>query len=647
MKCELKKINGNKVIEINGVPYSPMAFRSFRPTPANVSLFYRNGVRLFQMICSGVINCLGIKYSAYGEIWKGDNEYDFTAFDKQMEMFQKFAPEGYYCIMIQLDTPDWFIKKHNIPDSFRKFGIACFYDEWKSAAKEYLKAFIRYAEEHYGDRIFAYSFSSGLATEWFTDDKGAYDLKKEEYFKKYMNDEKVKIPTAEELNRFDGDFLYPKASDIPAYYKFTAEKTADTICEYAAAAQSVIEHKKLIGLFYGYMDLASDLQNRWGTAEYEKVWKSEDIDMIFSPAAYREARKTENPAAYQVAVDSIELNGKMYLHEIDHRTHLAKYPLENGAIIEDGYDSEEETVMVLRREMCQAVQKGSALWWFDFTGGYFFSPRYESEIKRAVEILNMLKLTPRKPVSEVAVFYDSESCFYLNDNMGIKEDYVTKQILEIAKSGVLYDIYNLNDIGKIDTTRYKMFIFLNAFKISEKTLEVIYSSDAYKVWIHAPMYANAREISDIEKAVGMKLRRVEGVDKIVCGGAEYGFSKDMSLMLAPEGDIEILGSYKGTDIAAVAKKGKNIYSGAANIPYTVWKNFERIAGVHIYTENGTGIYGDSRFLCYQNPFSDECEIKLTEDCKFEELFDGGEYESTGKVLKYGVPKGTTKMFLRK
>ena len=52
-----------------------------------------------------------------------------------------------------------------------------------------------------------------------------------------------------------------------------------------------------------------------------------------------------------------------------------------------------------------------------------------------------------------------------------------------------------------------------------------------------------------------------------------------------------------------------------------------------------GIYGDSRFLCYQNPFSDECEIKLTEDCKFEELFDGGEYESTGKVLKYGAPKG--------
>ena len=49
--------------------------------------------------------------------------------------------------------------------------------------KNTLKAFIRYAEEHYGDRIFAYSFSSGLATEWFTDDKGAYDLKKRNILK--------------------------------------------------------------------------------------------------------------------------------------------------------------------------------------------------------------------------------------------------------------------------------------------------------------------------------------------------------------------------------------------------------------------------------------------------------------------------------
>ena len=96
-----------------------------------------------------------------------------------------------------------------------------------------------------------------------------------------MNDEKVKIPTAEELNRFDGDFLYPKASDIPAYYKFTAEKTADTICEYAAAAQSVIEHKKLIGLFTAIWILLLICKTDGGTAEYEKVWKSEDIDMIF------------------------------------------------------------------------------------------------------------------------------------------------------------------------------------------------------------------------------------------------------------------------------------------------------------------------------------------------------------------------------
>jgi hypothetical protein len=41
--------NGNRFIEIDGIDYIPAAFRSFRPTPANVSLFHRNGLKLYQM----------------------------------------------------------------------------------------------------------------------------------------------------------------------------------------------------------------------------------------------------------------------------------------------------------------------------------------------------------------------------------------------------------------------------------------------------------------------------------------------------------------------------------------------------------------------------------------------------------------------
>ena len=647
MISKIVEKEGNKFFDIDGKLFAPAAFRSFRPTPANVSQFYNNGVRLFQMLVTGTTNALKTKYSLYGEVWKGDGEYDFTAFDKQMAMFMKFAPEAYFCVMLPLDTRDWFIEKYNCPDSFREFGKACFYEEWKAAAAEYLKAFICYAEEKYGDRIFSYSFSAGYATEWFTNDMGGYDKRKELAFQKYLQDDEVNIPTKSELDSISDTFLREKESCIPDYYKFTAENTAKTICYFAKEAQEVLQHKKVIGLFYGYMILNSIYQNRWGTAKYELVWQCEDIDMIFSPAAYFMFRETKNPAAYQVAVDSIAVNNKLYMHEIDHRTHLAGYPLESGGILKDAYETEEETVMILRRELCQALQKGSALWWFDFYGGYYFSKRYDQEIERAMEIINEVTGYPRKSIAQTAVFYDPESTLYLNENLGVKEDYVNNIISELGKSGVLYDIYNLNDIMKIDTSQYKMLVFLNAFKLSDEIMQKLENMDAYNVWIHAPGYENNRNLHDVERIIGMELVETEECSSIKYDGGAFGFSNQVTPLFEVKNAEKVLAYYEGTQKAAVALNGKSIYSATGNIPYTLWHEFEKICDVHIYTNNGVAVYGDSRFICMQNPFSECCNINISADMSFVELFDGGDFQPQNRVLQYKVPKGTTKMFLVK
>ena len=645
MKCRIVEQDGNKVFDIDGKIFAPAAFRSFRPTPANILQFYNSGVRLFQMIVSGRKNALGVKYSLFGETWVDSEQYDFSAFDKQMEMFIRIAPDGYFCVMIQLDAREWFIEKNKCPDSFRSFGKACFYEQWKKAAAAYLKAFIEYAEEKYGDKIFSYSFSAGWATEWFTRDMGEYDEKKEEYFKGYLKDKNAKIPSESDINRIDDEFLREKKSVISKYFKFSAENTAETICYFAKKAQEVLQHKKIIGLFYGYMLTDSIKHNRWGTAMYERVWQCKDIDMIFSPAAYRQFRLTENPAAYQVAVDSININNKLYMHEIDHRTHLAKFPLENGLIIQDGYDTEEETIMVLRRELCQMLQKGSALWWFDFFGGYYFTENYDKEIKKAVQIIEKMNTIPRKSISEVAVFYDSESFIHINGNLGIKEDYVHNIICEIAKSGVLYDIYNLNDINKVDMKQYKMIVFLGAFNIKPDIEQEIKMSEAYKVWIHAPMYENNRDINDVCEIVGMELSEMVGCDKVTFGDCSFGFSNEVKPIFEVKNADKVLANYSGSDKVAIAIKNRNIYSAVGNVPYQVWHEFEKISGVHIYNKDGVAVYGDSRFIAMQNPFSQKCELNLPANRCCLELFDDKKYNSDKCVLQYEAKKGETKLFL--
>ena len=156
MNCRAKVVrnNGCLKIDIDGKLFDPLSFKSFRPNPRNVSEFYRAGVRLFSVLTSGVTSALGVPYSLYGESWVGPGIYDFSAIDRQMDMFLENAPDAYFAPMLQLDTRDWYLKLHpEVPNSFTHLSqIAC--DEtWKKEAADYMKAAIRHIEQKSGHRV--------------------------------------------------------------------------------------------------------------------------------------------------------------------------------------------------------------------------------------------------------------------------------------------------------------------------------------------------------------------------------------------------------------------------------------------------------------------------------------------------------------
>ena len=305
MIARIVKQNGNRVFEIDGQIYLPAAFRSFRPTPANVSLFYRNGIRLFQMQCSGLNSTLGLPYSNYGAAWVGDHRYDFTALDRQLEMFMKFAPEGYFMLMVQLDMPEWWRKENNCPwNSYNQLGEALFEEKWVNDACDYLKAFITFAEEKYGDKVFAYSFSAGNATEWFDGWYDSVSERKAADYREKTNDPAALIPLGKDIRSTEFPSLRSDDNPVYRYQKYSAGLIPDLILRFARCAQEVISHRKILGLFFGYTDQPVHWQNQTGTNGYEKVWASSDIDMLFSPAAYQ-TRLPEQVSSYQYTVDSI------------------------------------------------------------------------------------------------------------------------------------------------------------------------------------------------------------------------------------------------------------------------------------------------------------------------------------------------------
>ena len=635
--------NGNRVFEIDGKIFYPCAFRSFRPTPANVSLFYRNGIRLFQMQCGGINSTLGVPYSNYGGAWIGDHKYDFSALDRQMEMFLKFAPEGYFMLMVLLDMPDWWKKVHDCEcDSYYQIGEASFVKEWVEEATEYLKAFVEYAESRYGDRIFAYSFSAGKATEWFDSYEDSY--RKVAAYRKAVDQKDAHIPTLAEIRSKELPSLYESDSPAFQYMKFCAGLTPELILHFAAATQEVLQHRKILGLFFGYTDMPVNWQNQTGTNGYELVWADGNIDMLFSPASYRNSRQTDGVSSYQYTVDSVALHHKLYLHEIDHRTHLSNYPMDNYAMIEKGYDTEEETIRVLRRELCATAVKDGALWWFDFMGGYYASPGLEAELRLEMSIMEKLYDKPHESVSEIAVFTDPMSFLHMKDSTFITVDSVRHNRDTLHECGAPYDYYNLKDLPYVNCSQYKMFVFLNALEITEEVKQYIQNElvDKTKVWLYAPNLFSG----GIEQVCDIVLRTMEDPEaKVNYQGTVFGFTDPVAPLYAVEDpQAEVLASYMDGSCAC-ARKGKTVYLATGNVPPQLWREIARGAGVHIYTEKPGALYVDSRFIARQTVHEKEPELYLPFDCVLEELFEGGIYETDHGVLRYEAPNSETRLFL--
>lgn len=636
--------NGNKVFEIDGKEFLPAAFSSFRPTPANVSLFYRNGMRLFKMRITGLTNTWNMTYSNYGPAWIGNHTYDFSVLDNQMEMFMKFAPEGYFMIMVQLDMPEWWRNENQCQcNSYSQIGEAALEEKWITDACDYFQALIQYAEGKYGDRVFAYGFAAGSSNEWFDQGHLTISERKAADYRLKIGDLDATIPTREQL--CDKTLPSLRGDDDPVYryQKYCADSTPNLILRFAHAAQQVLNHQKLVGLFFGYATLPFHWQNRTCTNGYEKVWACEDIDMLFAPAAYT-CRRSEDAASYQYTVDSVEANNKLYLHEIDHHTYLSKYPSENFKIMDCIYDDEESTIIALRKEMCAAAVKGSSLYWFDMQGGWYASPGLEREIQHEIDILNELYKIPHHSVSEIAVFIDPMSYLRMKDENDMTFECGQYNRNNLHHCGAPFDFFNLRDITKIDLSHYKMCVFLNAIEMSEEVKVILKEKmqDITKVWMYAPNWATG----GIAEVCSIHLREIDSTEaKVKYGEQIFGFSDPTSPLYAiDDKDAEIL-AYYTNGAPACARKNKDIYIAVGNVPSDMWRDLARAAGVHIYVDTPGAFYADSRFVARHTVWENNITIHMPFDCITEELFDGGIYRTENRELKYKTENGEVKLFM--
>ncbi len=658
-KVTLKRVGGVLKVDIDGEIFEPLSFKSFRPSKRNISDFSKAGVRLFSILSSGVTSALGVPYSLFGESWVGDHKYDFEPLDKQIRLFMENAPDGYFALMIQLDTRDWYLEANpEIPHSFRYLSQALCCKKWRKDAADYLKAMISYVEEKYGDWFYGYFMLCGFTTEWFSHfDREASHPAKEKAYREYLGDPQAVIPTEEMLMEKEGEaFLSPEHKQaVKTYRKFHAELVSDSILYFAKEAQKVLDHKKLLGVYFGYL-LELDGQRLWndGHLAFEKVFTSPDIDMISSPSSYS-YRSEESTSAFMVTFDTLDQKDKLYYLEFDHITHLS--PEKVGDIIIPGgknkCKSEEETLNLMQRDFMLCAAKGAALWWFDMFEGWFYSESMMDSIREMIDLQTFLSTKENKSCAEILVVASGEDFYGVNKKSALNTLCLGKQRDGLMRMGAPFDIYSPASLDLIDLNRYKLIIFLNAFSPNESTRKFIEKAKNSKqtiLWLYAPDYEEKGE-EGICKITDMKVKTMTEAEETVLISDASMSIEDLPyprFYIDEEGVIPFGRYEKSGKIAIGAKKMPSytaLYSAVGNLSGALLRDIAKMAGVHIYCEDPeTPQYVNSLIKCVYNL---KDTTLFVPDGEYIELF--GKQNYTAKDGRLFVPKGErgSKMFLRK
>ncbi|MBO5224153.1 MAG: hypothetical protein J6C23_06560 [Clostridia bacterium] len=659
MQVQIRRVNGILKVEINGVLYDPLSFKSFRPNRQNVTEFYNAGVRLFSVLSSGVINALGVPYSRFGESWVGDNEYDFSVIDKQMDMFIECAPNGYFAPMFMVDTRPWFLEQNpDIPNSFRHLSQTAHSEKWRKDASEYLKAVITHCEEKYGDKIYGYFILGGMTTEWLAHpDKEASHPIKDEAYKKWRNDENATLPPVEKLERTGDAFLCEDELDVYDARRFHNYTVSDTLLYFASVAQSVIKHKKLLGAYFGYLlHLYNNFLYNAGHIDYERVFLSPDIDMISSPSDYH-FRKIDDPSGIMVTQKTLDKHNKLYFLEFDHITHVAPTMIYeecddtgNSYLKEipgakNKCKDETESLNLMWRDYIMCNANGSALWWFDMFDGWFRSEGMMNAVTKMINLRANLSKTKCKSVSEIAVFAEGESMYRARKNTTLQSEILIKNRRSLSECGAPYDIFSIGDIYTIDEQNYKLYVLLNQFDVSDKLREKIaqlQQKGVYVLWIFAPDYANNGKpsVQNVSEITGMNT-----VASTASHGALDGFTSGLSspFFSIKDSNARTIATFEDSSVA-IAQKDKTFYCASTFIPTLYLKQILDIVGVYRYSnENKVYTYPTQNALGVYNATDSDAVINVKENGVYVDKITDEKFVASKNILV--LPKRDMKAYL--
>jgi|LSQX01.2.fsa_nt_gb hypothetical protein len=663
---EVRTINGQPTLLISGEPTPPMLYLMcfWRPEGSYNGDFGRAGMHV--QVCPIIFS----PYRADGaHLWTGRGEYDFAKADEVLMYALRANPDAYIVpdIVLLGAYPGWgdehpdevaqdingnlAIGKsvHNIrygtsladesefwcpslySQLFREDGAQLIRDYiahlretplWKAVVgftitggdDGQFSAYRRSGPAHEPDysptaqRDFA-----RLLREWYADDEAAL---REAWNDPQVTFDTVELPTPEERIAAGSTFRDPATDTrIADHARFLSEGTCDTVRALAGAAKDAAGKPVFTTTYWGAHVMGSSL-NHFGS---RRLMRTPEIDIIHAPAGYGPWRRPGQPGCNHTTPGSLRLHDKLCLQELDLRTFTKGYPDEASRQFLAWAADREEFEAINRREMGLMMAWGMGSWYYDMAGGWFHDEGIMADIADVHEGYRegLADVTAWHP--DFAVFADEESSHWVPEGMRtVIFTSLNRQRVALNTSGVPYDRYLTDDLTHPDMPDYRVYLFLNAYRLTDERIDAI---NALKrdgktlVFMYAPGFISSEGLS-IDRAselVGMPLQWSPEAVSLQCEAVPGDHPLAEGLLPVQEGaraakfwvddpEAIVLGRYADEGEAAIAARDfgawRSVYVAIpGGINPELLNNIARWSGAYAATAPGDAVYMNGRLLC--------------------------------------------------
>ena len=531
--AEIRSENGYPALYIDGLRTPPLMY-ALHDHPMgvprsefakkNIPYFYKAGVNLVS-VCSSI-----------DRDWKEDGSYDAAHPIDCIKAVKELHPTAKLHFRLNLTPPYWWMRKH--PEELVKYyGVesvdtgagrnvtekdktneirASFVSErWICDVQNVLTQFCRALKDSgLSEEVVSVQLAYGAYGEWHMYGKyygdGAYEGDYSEpmlrFFRKYL---KEKYKTVDALcNAWKENVTFETAElatpsmrhelqDNNAYrYPECSMRAIDSLkCFQLGAPYAISEFAKelkkswgdglLVGTFYGYYFGCGDVFSRM--LEPYLLFNDKNIDFLAAPNAYTANKFSGNAAFLRYCAESVRLNGKLFLNEMD-QGYKAFYNYRGKGNVYLCENNEEYNSLV-KRNVLENVLRGMGAWYFDHNHpedfykpekiGYWDDPERLKAIKEIREFAERIpKIRPNyTSCADVLLVFDTESVYYQGLYEGAHDKHNTYNQFDfadaIAKSGVAYDTIWLYDLLKCDISQYKCVLFVSCDAMRKKEYDYI------------------------------------------------------------------------------------------------------------------------------------------------------------------------------